>query len=106
MWISEEGRTAIAHADETLTFSNRRELARLAAEAVDRGARTVVVDLGATEYVDTAALGMLAALAHRVRVAGGTFRLANVRPELAAALASLRLDTFLPSGVGAVRRAD
>ena len=106
MWISVEGRTAVAHADETLTFSNRRELARLAAGAVDRGARTVVVDLGATAYVDTAALGMLATLAHRVRMAGGTFHLTNVRPELAAALASLRLDTLLPTGAGAIRRAD
>lgn len=107
MWISEEeGRTAVAHADAALTFSNRHELGRLAADAVDRGARTVVVDLGATEYVDTAALAMLATLAHRVRVGGGTFRLANVRPDLAEVLASLRLECFLPVGDGARRRDD
>jgi hypothetical protein len=81
VWIGDEGRTAVAHADETLTFGNRRVLARLAADAVDLGARAVSVDLAAT-YVDTAALGMLTTLAHRVRVAGGTFRLGNVRPEV------------------------
>ena len=97
MWITEEGRTAVAHADAHLTFSNRRELARLAADAVERGAHTVVVDLGETEYVDAAALGTLGSLAHRVGLRGGTFRLANVRPAVAAALAAARLDRFVPA---------
>ena len=106
MWISEEGKTAVAHADANLTFSNRRELRRLTTDAVDRGARTVVVDLSETEYVDTAALGMLATLAHTVRVRGGAFCLTNVRPEIAAILVSLRLDLFLPIGDPEHRRAD
>lgn len=106
MRICEEGRTAVAHADTTLTFSNRAELGRLAAAALARGARTVVVDLGATGYVDAAALGMLARLAHRARLGGGTFHLANVRPDVAAALAPLGPDRFLPLGTPAPRRAD
>ena len=106
MWISQEGRTAVAHADATLTFSNRRELVRLAAGAVERGARTVVVDLGATTYVDAAALRVLATLARRVRAHGGTLRLTNVRPEIAAVLVSLRVGRFLPAGDPARRRAD
>jgi anti-anti-sigma factor len=106
MWISEEGRTAVAHADVNLTFSNRRELAQLAVEAVARGARTVVVDLSDTEYVDTAALGTLGTLAHRISLHGGTFRLANVRPEIASALSAVRLDRFLPTNVAGAGRAD
>lgn len=106
MWISEEGRTAVAHADAHLTFSNRRELARLAADAVERGARTVVVDLSETEYVDAAALATLGALAHRLGLRGAAVRLANVRPAVAAALAAARLDRFAPAGAPAPRRAD
>jgi anti-anti-sigma factor len=106
MWISEEDRTAVAHADASLTFSNRHELARLAADAVARGARNVVVDLSDTEYVDTAALGTLGTLAHHVSLRGGTFRLANVRPEIASALAAVRLDRFLPVHVAGAGRAD
>jgi anti-anti-sigma factor len=106
MRISEEGRTAIAYADANLTFSNRRELKRLASAAVERGARTVIVDMRETEYVDTAAWSTLAMLAHHVRVRGGAFCLTNVRPELAALLVSLRLDTFLPIGSPEHQRAD
>lgn len=106
MWISEEGHTAVAHVDTQLTFSNRRELKQLTTDAVDRGARTVVVDLGDTEYIDTAALGTLATLAHTVRLRGGAFCLANVRPEIAADLVALRLDVFLPIGNPEHRRAD
>ncbi len=106
MRISEEGRTAIAHADANLTFSNRRELRRLATDAVDRGARTVIVDLGKTKYIDAAAIGTLAMLSHTVRLRGAAFRLANVRAEIVSSLLTLRLDTFLPIGNPTHRRAD
>jgi anti-anti-sigma factor len=96
MWISEEGKTAIAHADATLTFSNRRELELLASDAIARGARMIVVDMAKTSYVDTAALGTLAMLAARLRRDAGALCLANVNAELRALLFTTKLDTVLP----------
>jgi anti-anti-sigma factor len=96
MWISEEGQTAIAHADATLTFSNRRALEQLANEAVERGARTVVVDMGETGYVDTAALSMLVQLARRLRRRGGALCLADVTADRRAVLGATHLDASLP----------
>jgi anti-anti-sigma regulatory factor len=108
MRISEQGRTATAYTDATLTFSNRRELRRLATDALDRGARTLIVDLSDTEHVDTAAVRTLATLAREIDLRGGACRLANVRPGLvpllAPLLAPLRLDPVSLAGAPEQRR--
>src|SRR5947209_7900905 len=49
------------------------------------------LDLGAVEYLSTEPLGKIIALHHRVRWAGGTLRLENVRPLVYEVLATTRL---------------
>jgi anti-anti-sigma factor len=106
MLLSDEGQTALAHADVTLPFRNTRDLQQLATDAFERGARIVVVDMAATGYVDSAALRVLVSIASRLRRYGGTLCVANVNAELRAVLAATKLDAFLPIWSPAHLRAD
>lgn len=90
-----EGETVVVPVVGHLIIGNRKEVQRQVTEALERGARHVVVDLAASGYVDSAGLGTLVVLAKRVRAAGGEFRLANVNEEIGALLRLTRLDTVL-----------
>ena len=46
------------------------------------GARDVVLDLGAVDFVDSVGLGGIVAVAKRVRGAGGRFRVARPEPRV------------------------
>ena len=53
-------------------------------EAAAAGRRPVLIDLGEVEFMDSAALGTLITLAHRIKVrGGGDMRLAAPSPQVA-----------------------
>ena len=69
-----------------LIIGNRRELQQQVVDALEHGARDIIVDLAATGYVDSAGLGTLVMLARRVRAQGGELRLANVNDDVRAVI--------------------
>lgn len=62
-------------------FSVHQEL-RKATEKIDSAVKQVVVDLSATEYVDSSALGMLLVLRDKMGTDKQKIRLINARPEI------------------------
>ena len=55
---------------------------------------SLVVDLSATQFLDSTAMGALVALANQLRAAGGTLYLVAVPQPVAALLALVKLDRF------------
>jgi N-acetylglucosaminyldiphosphoundecaprenol N-acetyl-beta-D-mannosaminyltransferase len=55
---------------------------------------SVVVDMAATEFLDSTAMGALVALANQLRASGGALYLVAVPPRVAALLALVKLDRF------------
>ncbi len=61
-------------------------------ELVDDGVRHVVLDLATVPFVDSSALGIFVAGLKRLRIAGGTLRLAACQPPVRAVLKITSLD--------------
>lgn len=95
MWISGVGTTVVVHAGGALTAGSRADLRALVLDALARGERDVVVDLGGAAAIDPAALGTLVVLADRVRAGGGAFRLEHVSGAARTVLAVTKLDAVL-----------
>lgn len=66
-------------------------------ETVQGGRRRVVVDLSATEFMDSSGLGALIAGLKTARQAGGDLRIASVTPQVAMVLQLTNLDRVLRS---------
>jgi anti-anti-sigma factor len=62
---------------------------------VERGRKQIVLDLEAVPFVDSAGLGELVSSYASVKRLGGTLRLTNVNPRVAATLESARLTSVL-----------
>lgn len=65
------------------------------AQVVDGGRARVVVDLGATEFLDSSGLGALIAGLKTARQAGGDLRIASLTPQVAMVLRMTNLDRVL-----------
>jgi anti-sigma B factor antagonist len=61
-------------------------------ELVEGGARHVVLDLAEVPFVDSSALGVFVTGLKRLRIAGGTLRLAACQPPVRAVLKITSLD--------------
>jgi anti-sigma B factor antagonist len=61
-------------------------------ELVDEGVRHIVLDLGDVPFLDSSGLGVLVTGLKRLRIAGGTLRLAGCRPPVRAVLKITSLD--------------
>lgn len=61
-------------------------------ELVDAGVRHVVLDLGTVPFLDSSALGVFVTGLKRLRIAGGTMRLAACQPPVRAVLKITSLD--------------
>ena len=72
-------------------------LRSLLADTVKGGRRRVVVDLSATEFMDSSGLGALIAGLKTARQAGGDLRIAQVTPQVAMVLQLTNLDRVLRS---------
>ncbi len=70
-------------------------LRSLLTETVKGGRRRVVVDLSATEFMDSSGLGALIAGLKTARQAGGDLRIAQVTPQVAMVLQLTNLDRVL-----------
>jgi anti-sigma B factor antagonist len=70
--------TASRHSDVTiievegqLIVGNRQELKQLVLDAIDKGAKKVLVDFARTGYIDSSGLGVLVSLAKKIREGDG-----------------------------------
>lgn len=61
-------------------------------ELVDEGVRHVVLDLATVPFLDSSALGVFVTGLKRLRIAGGTMRLAACQPPIRAVLRITSLD--------------
>jgi anti-sigma B factor antagonist len=93
--------TASTHADVTiieaegqLIVGNRQELKQLVLDAIDKGAKKVLVDFARTGYIDSSGLGVLVSLAKKIREGGGDLRLANLNDDLQTLFELTKLDTL------------
>lgn len=68
------------------------ELKIAAGTALDAGATRLVVDLTATRFLDSTALGVLIGLVKRVRPLGGDLTIVNTEPSTAKTFAITGLD--------------
>ena len=95
MYLSGLGEAVVAHVSGDLTAGRREALTALLDDALARGERDVVVNLGGVGYLDGATLGLFVRLARRTRARGGQFAVANVTEEVRTLLELTRLDTVL-----------
>jgi anti-sigma B factor antagonist len=77
-----------------LIVANRQELKQVIADAVEAGARKLVLDFTATAYIDSSGLGALVSINKRVREAGGELRLAGLNEDLRSLFELTKLDTL------------
>ncbi len=77
-----------------LIVANRQELKQVIADAVEAGARKLVLDFSATAYIDSSGLGALVSINKRVREAGGELRLAGLNEDLRSLFELTKLDTL------------
>lgn len=71
------------------------DLRRAAADAIDDGARRLVIDLTDTTFLDSTGLGVLIGIAKRVRPAGGDVVIVNTEPSTATTFAITGIDGVL-----------
>ena len=86
----------LVEVDGQLVVTNRQEFKQAILDAVEQGARTVVIDFARTGYIDSSGLGALVSLSKRVRDAGGDIRLASLHDELRTLFELTRLDQLFP----------
>lgn len=72
------------------------EIRRAAVEAMERGARAIVVDLSETRFLDSTALGILVGIAKRLRARDGDLVIVNTDPVTASTFSITRVDDVVP----------
>jgi anti-sigma B factor antagonist len=82
--------------DGQLVVTNRQEFKQAILDAVEQGARIVVVDFSGAGYIDSSGLGALVSLSKRVREAGGDLRLSGLNEDLRTLFDLTRLDALFP----------
>lgn len=81
---------------EQLVVTNRHEFKQAILDAVEQGARLVIVDFTDSGYIDSSGLGALVSLSRRLREAGGDLRLVGLNEDLRALFELTRLDALFP----------
>lgn len=79
-----------------LVVTNRQEFKQMVLDAMEQGARTVIVDFVDASYIDSSGLGALVSLSRRLRDAGGDLRLVGLSDELRTLFELTRLDALFP----------
>lgn len=77
---------------ERVDAYNTRDFVGPIREAIDTGARCVVLDLSRTQSMDSTALGALVQILKALRAEGGELRLAEVGDAVSRVLSITRLD--------------
>jgi anti-sigma B factor antagonist len=88
------GGVVVVGVDGQLIVSNRHELKQKVLDAVEGGARKVLIDFSNTGYIDSSGLGALVSLAKKLREAGGELRLAGLNEDLRTLFELTKLDTL------------
>jgi anti-sigma B factor antagonist len=92
--ITKQGDISIVEIDGQLIVGNRQELKQKMLEALDAGARKLLVDFTKTGYIDSSGLGVLVSLSKKVREQGGELRLAALNEDLRTLFELTKLDTL------------
>ena len=92
--VAKQGDTVVIGIDGHLVVGNRQALKQLVLDELARGERTFRVDFGRTRYVDSSGLGVLVAMAKKVKQERGTLRLANLDGDLRTLFELTKLDTL------------
>jgi anti-sigma B factor antagonist len=92
--ITKQGDVSIVAIDGQLIVGNRQELKQKMLEALDHGARKLLVDFTKTGYIDSSGLGVLVSLSKRIREQGGELRLAALNEDLRTLFELTKLDTL------------
>lgn len=87
---------AIVTVDGQLVVTNRQEFKQAILDAVEQGARLVVVDFTSSGYIDSSGLGALVSLSRRLRESGGDLRLVGLNEDLRTLFELTRLDALFP----------
>jgi anti-sigma B factor antagonist len=86
----------IVTVDGQLVVTNRQEFKQAILDAVEQGARLVVVDFTTSGYIDSSGLGALVSLSRRLRETGGDLRLVGLNEDLRSLFELTRLDALFP----------
>ncbi len=92
--ITKQGDVSIVEVDGQLIVGNRQELKQKMLEALDHGARKLLVDFTKTGYIDSSGLGVLVSLSKKIREQGGELRLAALNEDLRTLFELTKLDTL------------
>ncbi|MGH2713080.1 MAG: STAS domain-containing protein [Thermoleophilaceae bacterium] len=69
------------------------ELRTALSEAIERGATTVVVDMGEVTFIDSTAIGVLLAARERLRPSGGALEVVCAEPNVVRVLEIVGMET-------------
>jgi anti-sigma B factor antagonist len=83
---------AVVRVEGEIDLATGPELRRRLVRLVDDGVRHVVLDLSTVPFLDSSALGVFVTGLKRLRIAGGTMRLAACQPPVRAVLKITSLD--------------
>jgi anti-sigma B factor antagonist len=92
--LERTGEVLVVAVEGQLVVGNRHEFKQAVLDAVEQGARQVVVDFTGTAYIDSSGLGVLVSLGKRLRDLGGDLRLAGLNEDLRSLFELTRLDTL------------
>jgi anti-sigma B factor antagonist len=92
--VAKQGDTVVIGIEGHLVVGNRQALKQLVLDELARGERIFRVDFGRTRYVDSSGLGVLVAMAKKVKQERGTLRLSNLDGDLRTLFELTKLDTL------------
>lgn len=93
--LSEDGGITVLEVAGELVEATGERLSGRLEERLAAGARKFVIDFESTTYMDSSGLGILVALARRVREEGGELRLSALRRDLRTLFEITNLDSVL-----------
>ena len=88
------GGATVVTVEGQLIVANRQELKQVVQDALDSGARKLLLDFGPTAYIDSSGLGALVSINKKVREQGGELRLAGLNEDLRSLFELTKLDTL------------
>ena len=92
--ITKQGDISVVEIDGQLIVANRQDLKQMMLDALDGGARKLLVDFTKTGYIDSSGLGVLVSLSKKIREQGGELRLAALNDDLRTLFELTKLDTL------------
>jgi len=97
------GDVTVVTVEGQLIVANRQDLKQVIQDALDGGARKLLIDFGPTAYIDSSGLGALVSINKKVREQGGELRLAGLNEDLRSLFELTKLDTLFVIADSATR---